>query len=168
QDLNQKAKDTVAQFETINGENKSFEDKISLLKQTINTQKLEIADLKKRPSSFVDLKPLEARIEALQQRIKKESIEALQQRIKKEISGRTATRCARLQGDRNFGDEITGYEIQRWQYPSENSSGYLSGSWADGECDAFPSAEDKAKRWRVLGRTRGHYGRWHYLQEVID
>ncbi|AKK20079.1 hypothetical protein G293_02235 [Candidatus Liberibacter africanus PTSAPSY] len=167
-DLNQKTKDTVAQFETINGENKSFEDKISLLKQTINTQKLEIADLKKCLSSFVDLKTLEARIEALQQRIKKESIEALQQRIKKEISGRTAIRCARLQVDRNFGDAPLGTEIQRWQYPSENSSGYLSFSWADGECDALPSAEDKAKRWRVLGRTIGYYGRWHYLQEVID
>ncbi|MFT4325216.1 MAG: hypothetical protein AB3P25_02360, partial [Candidatus Liberibacter psyllaurous] len=89
----------------------------------------------------------------------------LKEHMENGLSGRTTIRCARLHTNESLGNIINSTSIDNWQYPAENSGGHLSHSVASaiGLDDA-----DKRRRWKVIGKTVGYYGVWHWLQEVIE
>ncbi|AHA28046.1 hypothetical protein [Candidatus Liberibacter americanus] len=84
------------------------------------------------------------------------------------LNGRTGVKCAVLKPGLEYKlwSTISGDFIDYWETPSENSSGYLSTA---ASLSLSISDEDKAKTWRIIGRTRSNYfDRWYWLQEVID
>ncbi|MBL0849279.1 MAG: hypothetical protein EU981_04315 [Candidatus Liberibacter ctenarytainae] len=58
-------------------------------------------------------------------------------------------------------------DLYRVEYPSENSNGILTFG-INGNNYITPSAADKAKDWKVVGKNAGRNGVWHWLQEVIE
>lgn len=102
-------------------------------------------------------KALHARIYKLEKTI--------ENKIHSELRGRTTIRCAHLFTDARMGQVINSTSIDNWQYPAENSGGHLSHSVASA---IGLDTADKNKRWRVIGKTVGYYGSWHWLQEVIE
>ncbi|RPD37175.1 hypothetical protein C0030_003680, partial [Candidatus Liberibacter solanacearum] len=72
---------------------------------------------------------------------------------------------AKLHVNYEVGRIINSTDIDNWQYPAENSGGFLSHSVASA---IGLDATDKGKRWRVIGKTIGYWGWWHWIQEVIE
>ncbi|MFT4325844.1 MAG: hypothetical protein AB3P25_05655, partial [Candidatus Liberibacter psyllaurous] len=89
----------------------------------------------------------------------------LKEHMENGLSGRTTIRCAKLFTNYGLGHVIDATDIDNWQYPAENSGGHLSHSVASA---IGLDAADKRRRWKVIGKTVGYYGSWHWLQEVIE
>ncbi|KJZ81568.1 massive surface protein MspF [Candidatus Liberibacter solanacearum] len=104
-----------------------------------------------------EYKAIHARINTLEKTI--------ENKIRSELRGRTTIRCAKLFTNYGLGHVIDATDIDNWQYPAENSGGHLSHSVASA---IGLDAADKRRRWKVIGKTVGYYGSWHWLQEVID